>query len=100
MTRTRLTSISMTGVFLVLVALFGLGMGSVSDKANTFTQPSISTQCPIFPTDNIWNREISGIAVVSVSQTYIDSLKDNNAYPLLQPDFGAPYPGVQYNGFP
>jgi hypothetical protein len=49
--------------------------------------------CPLFPADNIWNRDISTLPASSKSATYITSI---GASGHLHPDFGA---GL-YNGGP
>jgi hypothetical protein len=49
--------------------------------------------CPLFPADNIWNRDISTLPASSKSATYIASI---GASGHLHPDFGA---GL-YNGGP
>jgi hypothetical protein len=42
--------------------------------------------CPMFPADNIWNKDISGLPVSSKSSTYINSIGASGS---LHPDFGS-----------
>jgi hypothetical protein len=52
-------------------------------------------QCPIFPTDNIWNQDISQLPADPQSSQYIASI---GASGFLHPDFGSnPTYGIPYN---
>lgn len=42
--------------------------------------------CPVFPADNIWNADISGLPVHAMSNTWVASI---GADALFHPDFGA-----------
>lgn len=49
--------------------------------------------CAILPANNVWNRDISGLPVLSRSDDYVDSIGRDAA---LHPDFG----GALYRGAP
>jgi hypothetical protein len=47
--------------------------------------------CPIFPADNVWNRDVSTLPVHAMSDTWVNSI---GADAPVHPDFGAgPYQG-------
>jgi len=52
--------------------------------------------CALFPADNVWNRDISGLPVHPLSSTYVASI---GASVGLHPDFGTVYAGAP-NGIP
>ncbi len=57
------------------------------------TSPDIlSSGCPVFPADNIWNRSVAGLAIDARSSDYIDSIGSESP---LHPDFG-PGGGIPY----
>ena len=56
--------------------------GSPTDYS---TSPMISG-CPVFPTDNAWNADVSNYCVDPNSAQYIASINQNKQY--LHPDFG------------
>jgi len=55
-----------------------------------------ATSCPIFPADNAWNTDISGLKVHASSQSFIASI---GAGESLHADFGTVYEGAP-NGIP
>jgi hypothetical protein len=63
---------------------------------SSLTVPPPSTgECPIFPADNIWNRDISSLPVDPNSSQYIASIGGQG---FLHPDFGSnPSYGIPYN---
>ncbi|GEM_PF-1200233 len=71
-----------------LVLLGTLGVGVQNQP-----QPATIGGCPVFPGDNIWNREISGLPTVTNSSGYVNFV---GATTRLKADFGA---GL-YNGGP
>jgi hypothetical protein len=65
--------------------------GSPTDYS---TSPVISG-CPVFPTDNPWNADVSNYCVDSNSDQYIASINQDKQY--LHPDFGSdPGYGIPY----
>ena len=48
------------------------------------------TTCPVFPSDNIWNTDISSLPVNSHSAAWLSST-GATAGRKLHPDFGGPY---------
>ncbi|HKD75766.1 MAG TPA: hypothetical protein VKB76_09735, partial [Ktedonobacterales bacterium] len=64
----------------------------------TATTSSRSGGCPVFPADNIWNRDISQLPVDPHSAQYIASIGTGGH---LHPDFGTdPTYGIPYNIVP
>jgi len=57
--------------------------GSSTDYS---TSPTISG-CPVFPTDNLWNADVSNYCVDPDSDTYIASINQDKQY--LHADFGS-----------
>ncbi len=67
---------------------------SVTGKPVLRQSPQISG-CPIFPADNDWNKDISGLPVHQNSQIYIRSIGFNG---YIHPDFGENITyGIPYN---
>ncbi|SPE24858.1 conserved exported hypothetical protein [Acidobacteriia bacterium SbA2] len=65
--------------------------GSSTDYS---TSPTISG-CPVFPTDNVWNADVSNYCVDPNSDQYIASINQNKQF--LHPDFGSdPSYGIPY----
>ncbi|HZR30124.1 MAG TPA: hypothetical protein VFA71_15205, partial [Terriglobales bacterium] len=53
--------------------------------------------CPIFPANNVWNADISGLPVDANSANYINSINGNTS-PGVHPDFGSDLAnGIPYN---
>jgi len=51
--------------------------------------------CPVFPTDNLWNQDVSNYCVDPNSDQYIASINQDKQY--LHPDFGSdPTYGIPY----
>src|SRR5713226_1038795 len=51
--------------------------------------------CPMFPANNVWNADISGLPVDPNSNNYIANMSPGTT---LHPDFGAPAQyGIPYN---
>lgn len=65
-----------------LGAYLPLAFGSVGAAAQS---PSIA-DCPIYPADNPWNRDVSADPVDPQSATYIASIRTGGSF--LHPDFG------------
>jgi hypothetical protein len=71
-----------------------VALGATATSTRAATPPS-SRECPIFPADNIWNRDISALPVDPNSSQYIASI---GAQGFLHPDFGSnPSYGIPYN---
>jgi hypothetical protein len=72
--------------------------GSPTDYSTspTISNPAIpNSTCPVFPTDNPWNADISNYCVDPNSAQYIASINQDKQY--LHPDFGAdPTYGIPY----
>ena len=75
--------------FFLLIFIAGLAVMPAATTAQT-GNPSIGN-CPVFPTDNIWNTRVDGLPVDAHSADYIRSIGANTA---LHPDFGTFYQGV------
>jgi hypothetical protein len=71
----------------------GAGRGHGQPAANPATTVPGAPNCPLFPSDNIWNTDISQLPVNSHSAAWLASMDSATTY--LHPDFG-PNPG----GFP
>src|SRR5215472_17251715 len=57
--------------------------------------PPSARDCPIFPADNVWNRDISALPVDPHSSEYIASIGGQG---FLHPDFGSNLSyGIPYN---
>ena len=44
--------------------------------------------CPVFPADNWWNQDVSGLPVQAHSQTYVDTILASGSNKFLHADFG------------
>jgi hypothetical protein len=63
--------------------------------STVIVSPGPTSQCAIFPADNIWNRDISQLPVDAHSSQYIASIGGQG---FLHPDFGSnPSYGIPYN---
>src|SRR6185312_14535820 len=60
-------------------------VGARAGIADVATAASVGG-CPLFPADNIWNRDISSLPVSSKSATYVASIGTAGH---LHPDFGS-----------
>jgi hypothetical protein len=76
------------------------GGGSNCSNAATGSSTDYSTSplisgCPVFPSDNLWNADISNYCVDPNSNQYIASINQDKQY--LHPDFGSdPTYGIPY----
>jgi hypothetical protein len=69
--------------------------GSSTDYSTSPVIPSTGTGCPVFPTDNPWNADVSNYCVDPNSDQYIASINQDKQY--LHPDFGSdPSYGIPY----
>ena len=69
--------------------------GSPTDFSTSPVIPSTGTGCPVFPTDNLWNADVSNYCVDPNSDTYIATINQDKQY--LHPDFGSdPTYGIPY----
>jgi hypothetical protein len=57
----------------------------------TATPTPVSTSCPIFPSDNPWNADVSGYPVHPSSAAYVNFIGSSK---LLHPDFGTFWNGA------
>jgi hypothetical protein len=82
------------GVSAALTPPSTVASGPIATSSVTVPRPSAG-ECPIFPADNIWNRDISSLPVDPHSSQYIASI---GAQGFLHPDFGSnPSYGIPYN---
>ncbi|HXH48435.1 MAG TPA: hypothetical protein VNM47_03605 [Terriglobia bacterium] len=85
------TSISTTPITPPQTNCSNAATGSPTDYS---TSPMISG-CPVFPTDNPWNADVSNYCVDPLSAQYISSINQDKQY--LHPDFGTnPTYGIPY----
>src|SRR5262245_60821024 len=66
---------------------------SGSTNTSTSTSSGSSGACPIFPSDNPWNTDISKAPLDPLSDTYIANMAPATG---LHPDFGTPTIGIPY----
>src|ERR671924_913073 len=77
----------------MLLAL-GLLLGQ-ADGLPANAAPPPSTSCQVFPSNNIWNADISRLPVHAGSAQWLASM--NAATTKLHPDFGGPPYGFPFN---
>jgi hypothetical protein len=78
----------------VVVALAAAAVPStIPSSVAAATVPG--TGCHVFPADNVWNADISGLPVNSHSAAWLAS--SGAATHLLHPDFGGPPYGIPFN---
>mgnify|MGYP001589064143 FL=1 len=75
------------GLLACLVAAAGTG---------AFAAPAVIGGCPIFPSDNVWNMDISAAPLDANSTAYVNSIGPTTG---LHADFGTVYNGAP-NGIP
>ena len=75
----------------------GAGRSHSQPGASAATTVPGAPNCPLFPSDNIWNTDISKLPVDSHSAAWLASMDSATAY--LHPDFG-PNPGRFPYGIP
>ena len=74
------------------------GNAATGSPTDYSTSPVISG-CPVFPTDNPWNADVSNYCVDPNSAQYVASVNANKQY--LHPDFGSdPTYGIPYRVVP
>ena len=81
----------MRGGIVVLATILALSLLGMVPAAAAPVPPST---CPVFPTDNIWNADISSLPVHPRSAQWLASTAA--ATTLLHPDFGGPPYGFPY----
>jgi hypothetical protein len=101
----------LAGIMVGTILLLSCGSGSSPSPTPTPSQPNCSNAttgsstdystspvisgCPVFPTDNLWNADVSNYCVDPNSDTYIASINQDKQY--LHPDFGSdPTYGIPY----
>jgi plastocyanin len=72
------------GPFVALVAF--VLVASASAPAAVASPPPGAPSCPVFPADNIWHADISGLPVHSRSSAWISSMGGTSV--KIHPDFG------------
>lgn len=80
--RRRTLTRTLTALLVISPAAFVLGPG----QARAGTPVPGASSCPMFPADNVWNADISGLPVDSHSAAWMASM--NAATTNLHPDFG------------
>src|SRR3954449_11793745 len=88
----RLPTVLLTGVLLLGAALAG---GGPAGAANL---PGLATGCTLFPADNVWHADVSGLPVHPRSADWIASMGGPDR--RLHPDFGPHDEGGQPYGIP
>src|ERR1700674_348705 len=83
------TMITARWAVMLLVAI------SISAPIRAHAAPVPSTSCAVFPTDNIWNTDISTMPVNAKSAQWLTST--SAATTRLHPDFGGPPYGFPFN---
>jgi hypothetical protein len=69
------------------------------DPVSAFSVPPRIGGCSVFPSDNAWNEDVSGLPVDPNSATYIASI--NSTRQFVHPDFGSdPTYGIPYTVVP
>jgi hypothetical protein len=87
MTRTQVAA---AAALLLLIATVGSGQARP-----VLAAPVPGTSCSVFPSNNIWNTDISNLPVNSRSSTWITSTTPSSG--KLHPDFGGPPYGIPFN---
>ncbi len=72
----------------VVVALIGVGLALAvpGGSASAGTPLPGAPSCPVFPADNVWNTDISGLPVDGHSAAWLSSMHSSTTN--LHPDFG------------
>jgi hypothetical protein len=76
---------------------YGAGRSHSQPDASPATTVPGAPNCPLFPSDNIWNTDISKLPVDSHSAAWLASMDSSSTF--LHPDFG-PDPGGYPYGIP
>jgi Cellulose binding domain len=94
-------------ILIVLLSVFALAnvaqAGNQPGSAGSSSNAATVGNCPMFPADNPWNRDISNDPVDPMSSTYIATLNSGSSQHLnfgfgLWPEYGLPFnvvPGTQ-----
>jgi hypothetical protein len=75
----------------LVAAASGCGGGQAGPDARPDVPIDTELGCAVFPADNWWNQEITGLDVHPRSDTYIDSIGRSDT---MHPDFGGIYQDV------
>ena len=78
--------VSLRGL-IVAAVMAGLGLTAGARDASGAGEPG----CSIFPPDNPWNQDVSGLPVHPQSDAFVDSI---GRYDHLHPDFGTVWNGA------
>ena len=82
-------------VLIAIVAAFGM-VGSAAPAAPGRTPVSVpGSPCTVFPSNNVWNMDVSGLPVNAKSKMWKRSAHAGST--LLHPDFGPPSYGIPYD---
>jgi hypothetical protein len=83
------------GAICVVAAVLALAVYAVSPARAAHAAPVPGTSCNVFPSDSIWNTDISQMPVNPNSATWVASTMPSSG--RTHPDFGAPPYGIPYN---
>jgi hypothetical protein len=75
---------------MVVGVILGFGTGPMTATR----APIPGTSCTVFPTDNVWNTDVSTLPVHPMSDLWLDTMNADSA--LLHPDFGRPPYGMPF----
>lgn len=85
----RFRALAGAGAFALLCA----GAAGVPRNVHAAVVPT--TTCSVFPSDNIWNTDISQLPINTQSATWVSSTLPSSG--LTHPDFGGPPYGIPFN---
>src|SRR5438309_7193365 len=83
-----------TGARISLLAIATVAVGLAADVPAGAAAPP-TTSCQVFPSDNIWNTDISTLPVHGQSTPWLASMASSTT--KLHPDFGGPPYGFPFN---
>ncbi len=90
-----LATLAGIGIFAIMGGEGAPPEEEVSDLAPGYSgTPASAPDCPVFPADNVWHADVSGLPVHSRSADWISSMGGPDA--RLHPDFGPSDEGMPY----
>src|SRR5881397_3858518 len=97
MVKSKGTRVGRRALLASAAALFLLGGAPAVDASGAATNsaaPIPGTSCAVFPSDNIWNADISGLPVNPNSAAWLATMQSSSTN--LHPDFGRPPYGMPF----
>ena len=82
-------------LFIAVVAAFGMVGSAVQAAPGRSSAPVPGTACSVFPANDVWNMDVSGLPVSPNSKMWKRSAHAGTT--LLHPDFGPPNYGIPYD---